>query len=81
MFFLVNTQAEEEQLYKTELLYLYLLRIYEIFSIFHQFIVKIQNGFARASILGEHLPMAASDIFLLKFWNKTVLIMIIFIEK
>ena len=40
--------------------------------------------------LGEHLfwgwgggyfPMVASNIFLLKFWNKTVLIMIIFVAK
>ena len=38
-------------------------------------------GFGRASILGKHFLMAASDIFLLNFWNQTIPIMIIFGEK
>ena len=32
MLFLVNIWAEEQQLYKTELLYLYLLKIYKVES-------------------------------------------------
>ena len=41
----------------------------------------IKERVERASISGEHLSMAAPDIFLLKFWNKAVLIMTIFAEK
>ena len=32
MLFLVNISAEEQQLYKTKLLYLYLLKIYKVAS-------------------------------------------------
>ena len=80
MLFLANIWAEEQRLYKNELLYLYLLKIYKNYLNL-PFIVKIQNGAGRGSISGGHLQMAASNIVLLKLWSKTVCIMIIFVEK
>ena len=65
MLFLANIWAEEQRLYKNELLYLYLLKIYKNYLNL-PFIVKIQNGAGRGSISGGHLQMAASNIVLLK---------------
>ena len=59
-------QAEEQQLYKTELLYLYLPRIYRIFQ--YLSLIYCQNPkWGWKSVSGEHLSIAASEIFLLKF--------------
>ena len=49
MIFLVNLWAEEQQLYKTEVLYLYLIDIYKI-------LVPSINLFPKSKMeLGEHL--------------------------